>query len=49
MIYINSLRMLIAIIIVKDIKIEQIDINNVFTKSKLYKIIYIKSPFHSKI
>jgi hypothetical protein len=35
MIYINSLRMLIAVIIVKDMKAKQVDINNAFTKSKL--------------
>jgi hypothetical protein len=35
MIRINSLRMLITIIAVKDIKAEQVDVNNAFTESKL--------------
>jgi uncharacterized integral membrane protein len=34
-IHINLLRILIAIIVVKNIEAEQVDINNTFTKSKL--------------
>ena len=48
-IYINSLRMLMAVITVEDIKAEQIDINNIFTESKLYEIIYMKSFLDIKI
>jgi len=39
---IDSLRMLIAIAAVEDMKAEQVDVNNVFIESKLQEIIYIK-------
>ena len=35
--------------IIKDMKGEQVNINNVFTESKLHEIIYIKSPLNVKI
>jgi hypothetical protein len=41
--------MLIAIIVVKNIEAEQVDVNNAFTKSKLEKTIYIKLPLDIKI
>ena len=41
--------MLITIIIVKDMKTKQININNVFIKSKFYKTIYIRPSFNVKI
>ena len=49
MIYINLLRMLMTVITVKGIKAEQININNVFIESKLYKIIYMKLSLSVKI
>jgi hypothetical protein len=49
MIHINSLRMLITIIAVEDIKAKQVDINNAFIKSKLQKTIYIKPSLDVKI
>ena len=41
--------MLMILITIEDIKKEQVNINNVFTKFKLYKIIYIKSFLNVKI
>ena len=38
-----------TIITIKNIKDEQVNVNNVFIKSKLYKIIYIKSSLNIKI
>jgi hypothetical protein len=37
------------VIAIKDIKKEQVNINNVFIKFKLYKTIYIKPPLDIKI
>ena len=38
-----------AVMTVENIKAEQIDINNTFTQSKLYKTIYIKLSSDVKI
>ena len=43
-IYIDSLRMLIVIAAVEDMKAEQVNVNNAFTESKLRETIYIKPP-----
>jgi hypothetical protein len=49
MIRINSLRILMTIMIVKDIEVEQVDVNNVFTEFKLQETIYIKLLLGIKI
>ena len=41
---IDSLRMLMAIAAVEDMKAEQVDVNNAFTESKLRETIYMKPP-----
>jgi hypothetical protein len=40
----NLLRMLLTIVIIKNLKCHQINVNNVFTKSINTKIIYMSPP-----
>ena len=49
MIRINSLRILMIIIIIEDIKEEQMNVNNIFIEFKFHETIYIKSFFGVKI
>ena len=45
----NILRLLLAIMTIKDIKAHQVDINNAFTESVFYNIIYMYLPKGFKV
>jgi hypothetical protein len=46
---IDSLRVLLIIVVIKDLEYHQIDINNMFIKLKINEIIYIIPPEGVKI
>jgi Reverse transcriptase (RNA-dependent DNA polymerase) len=46
---IDSLRVLLAIVAVKDLEYHQVDINNAFTESKMNETIYMILPEGVKI
>lgn len=46
---IDSLRLLLAIMAIEDMKAEQIDVNNAFTESKLKDEIFMKAPSGVKV
>jgi hypothetical protein len=48
-IQINSLHILLAITILKDLEAHQFNINNAFTKAKLREQIFIKPPARTDI